>query len=295
MTMGQILKGNAVTQYHRDLIQKRIDQWRTVHGAPPQLTLATVQFGEADISHYSKTLAKILQEFGVRLIEKKYTMDDCKTAMTDLLELYRDGLVTGVLIYSPMQPVVDANAVFFHMPLDKDVEGRTFMKREPFGVFSPTAKAVMALLNHLERTHKESFSLKEKHAVTIGHSDLVGKPTAMLLTDAGATVTICHQYTRNLQEYVAEAEILVVAIGKPRYIQGSWIKKGAIVIDVGENFVGENLVGDVDFESALGRAAYISPVPGGVGPLTNLMVVENLLLLNECKSLYGTRGTTSNR
>ena len=199
--------------------------------------------------------------------------------------------MTGVLVYSPIHPIIDPDTIFYNMPLEKDVEGRTFMKREPFGVFSPTAKAVMALLSHVEKIHKEPYVLKEKRAVTIGHSDLVGKPVAMLLADAGATVTVCHQYTRDLQEHIAEAEVLVVAIGKPRYIHGSWIKKGAVVIDVGENVVGGRIVGDVDFESALESASYISPVPGGVGPLTNLMVVENLLILNEYKVLYGNHGS----
>lgn len=290
MSLGQLLEGKTVAEYHIGLIKKRISQWQNIHGAAPQLTLATVQFGEsADISLYSKVLAETLHQFGVRHIEKKYTLANRGSAMTDLMTVYDDPSVTGVLVYSPMQPVVDPATVFYNLPLEKDIEGRTFMKRDPFGVFSPTAKAIMALLEHLERTNKDSFSLKEKHAVTIGHSDLVGKPTAMLLADAGATVTVCHQHTRDIQERIAEAEILVAAIGKPRYVHGSWIKKGAVVIDVGENVVGGRVVGDVDFESALENAAYLSPVPGGVGPLTNLMIIENLLILNEYKSLYGNR------
>ena len=111
------------------------------------------------------------------------------------------------------------------------MEGRTFIKSEPFGVFSPTAKAVMALLAYY-RQHR-GFVIKGKHAVMVGHSDLVGKPTAMLLSDEGATVTVCHKDTQNIQKHISDADILVVAIGKPGVIQSSWIKKGAVVIDVG--------------------------------------------------------------
>lgn len=287
---GQPLDGKSTALYHDEKIRKAIRAWEEQHNSAPQMTLATVQFGDApDVMLYSKALGRTLAKYGVRHLEKQFSSrhGDAPKALADLSELYQDPSITGVLVYSPIPPAIGPEKVFLNMPLEKDVEGRTFLKRNPFGVFSPTAKAVMALLSHLERIERGKFSPKEKNAVMIGHSDLVGKPSAILLSDAGATVTICHQYTPNLPERVAEADILVVAIGKPRYIQGSWIKKGAVVVDVGENWVDGRAVGDVDFESALQRASYVSPVPGGVGPLTNLMVIENLLTLHAFKHVHG--------
>lgn len=281
--IGQALDGKATAAYHEDKIRRELRAWEERTGSPANLTLATVQFGDSpDTRLYAKALGRTLAKYGVRHIEKQFavTGQNKLADLADLILLYNDPSVTGVLVFSPIPPSVDANAVFMSMPLDVDIEGRTFMKRNPFGVFSPTAKAVMALLKHLERVEPK-FAIKEKSAVMVGHSDLVGKPTAALLCDAGATVTICHQFTKNLPERIAEADILVVAIGKPRYIHGSWIKKGAVVVDVGENVVGGRVVGDVDYESALENASYVSPVPGGVGPLTNLMVIENLLMLND--------------
>lgn len=289
MELGNILEGKPVVAHQAELFRKKIAEWESVD-ASPQLTLATVQFGESDdITLYSQALSRTLGRFGVRHIEKRYPGQTRRdTSIADLLALYDDPYITGVLIYSPIPASVDADKIFMRLPMDKDVEGRTFMKRHPFGVFSPTAKAVMALLSHLQRI-EPGFTLKHKNAVIVGHSDLVGKPMAVLLSDAGATVTICHQHTHNLPAYIARADILVVAIGKPRFIQGSWIKKGAVVVDVGENMVDNKVVGDVDFESARERASYISPVPGGVGPLTNLMIIENLMTLQGYRAVYENR------
>ena len=287
--LGQALDGRSSAKYHEELIRKKLDQWENRHGTPPEMTLATVQIGKsADIELYSKHLGKALSRFGIRHVEKKFTdaAPEHGGLMNEVLKLYRDPSLTGVMIFSPLPASVDGPGLFMQMPLDKDIEGRTFMKRNPFGVFSPTAKAVLALLRHLERADKK-FMIAGKHAVMVGHSDLVGKPTAALLLDAGATVTVCHKDTQDLLKYISDADILVVAIGRPRFVQGSWVKEDAVVIDVGENAVEQSVVGDVDFEGVRARASYVTPVPGGIGPLTNLMVVENLLMLHEYKALHG--------
>lgn len=277
----KILSGKSIAEYHEGLIRRKLDEL-----GKPALTIATVQVGDsAAAGVFATHLRKRFAKFGIGHIDKRLSADQ-KKLESELDGLYKDKGVSGILVFQPIPPGVNAQKIFLGMPLDKDIEGRTFLKRNPFGVFSPTAKAVMALLHHLERTDPK-FKLSGRHAVMVGHSDIVGKPTAALLLDAGATVTVCHKDTRDLQKHLAEADILVVAIGKARFIQGSWIKPGAVVVDVGENVVDGHVTGDVDFETAAERASYISPVPGGVGPLTTLMVLENLLTLHEYKKQHG--------
>lgn len=284
----KLLSGKASAEYHEGLIRRKIDELQKAQGRPLQLALATVQIGSSPaVDVFAKHLGKVFAKFGVRHLDKRLSADQEKVN-AELGALFADPAVNGVVVFSPISSAVNGEKVFLSMPLDKDIEGRTFLKRNPFGVFSPTAKAVMALLKHLERTDA-GFKISGKHAVMVGHSDLVGKPTAALLLDAGATVTVCHKDTQDLQKHLADADILVVAIGKPRFIQGSWIKPGAVVVDVGENVVNGQVVGDVDFDAASERASYISPVPGGVGPLTTLMVIENLLTLYEFKKQHGGR------
>ena len=280
--ISKILSGKPAAELRKKEIEAKKERLAARSKKPVALSLATVRVGDSpDTQLYSKSLDRVLEQYGVRHIEKI-----CRTEaelLREIRPLYADKELTGILIFSPIPESINAKNVFLNLPLHKDVEGRTFIKRNPFGVFSPTAKAVMTLLWYLQKSLDPGYSVKGKHAVMVGHSDLVGKPTAMLLSDEGATVTVCHKDTQNIQKYISEADILVVAIGKPGVVQSSWIKSGAVVIDVGENVVNGRVVGDIDFESALKSASYISPVPGGVGPLTNLMVVENLLTLYEFK------------
>ncbi len=284
----KILSGRPSAEYHESLIRRKIDELQKKQGGPLKLSLATVQVGVSPATEvFSKHLGRIFAKFGVHHIDKRFSADQVKL-VSELEGLYKEDSVNGIVVFQPIPSAVNAEKIFLNMPLDKDIEGRTFLKRNPFGVFSPTGKAVLALLKHLERTDPK-FKISGKHAVMVGHSDLVGKPTAALLLDAGATVTVCHKDTQNLQKHLADADIVVVAIGKPHFIQGAWIKSGAVVVDVGENVVNGQVTGDVDFEAAAERASYISPVPGGVGPLTTLMVIENLLTLYEYSRLLHSR------
>jgi methylenetetrahydrofolate dehydrogenase (NADP+)/methenyltetrahydrofolate cyclohydrolase len=182
--------------------------------------------------------------------------------------------VHGIFVHQPMPPSVDAQQVSAVIDPRKDVEGihpqnmaRRFFARGRIG--SCTALAVMRLVEHAR------VPLEGKEAVVVGHSEIVGRPVSMLLLDKLATTTICHAATRGLQRHVERADVLVVAAGKPGLIKGAWIKPGAVVIDVGINVVGGRIVGDVEFEPAAQRASYISPVPGGVGPVTVMMVMKN--------------------
>ena len=279
----KILSGKPASERWNELLRAKLAERAIAGGPNAPLCLATVQIGSSpDMQLYSKSLGKMLARFNIRHIEMICKSNaDVRRA---LFPLYDDDDVTGIMIFSPIPENIDAKQIFLNLPRKKDVEGRTFIKGNPFGVFSPTSKAVMALLAHLQE-QDGGFTFKGKHAVMVGHSDLVGKPTAMLLSDEGATVTVCHKDTQNIQKHISDADILVVAIGKPGVIRSSWIKKGAVVIDVGENVVDGKIFGDVDLKSALDTVSYISPVPGGVGPLTNLMVIDNLLTLDKYRKI----------
>lgn len=259
------------------LAKDRIESIRQKFAAlPEKITLATVQVGTADdVTLYRKYLEGLAKKNGFHLapLDLKADISE-RDLIKEISRLNADRKVTGVMIFSPLPKALNRTHVFDALDPRKDVEGRTFLKSH-YGVFSPTANAAVTLIESTGR------KLNGLNAVVIGHSDLVGKPTAVLLMDKMATVTVCHVETRNLAVHVAAADIVVAAVGKPDVIKGAWIKPGAIVIDVGENVVGGKILGDVEFESASRRADFISPVPGGVGPLTNVMLLENLLRLHE--------------
>jgi methylenetetrahydrofolate dehydrogenase (NADP+)/methenyltetrahydrofolate cyclohydrolase len=188
-----------------------------------------------------------------------------------------DPLVHGIFVHQPMPPQIDPQRISGLIDPRKDIEGihpqnmaRRFFAKARIG--SCTALAVMELIE------STGADLAGKEAVVIGHSEIVGRPVSMLLLDKLATTTVCHVGTDRagkLREHVERADVLVVAAGKPHLIKGDWIKPGAIVIDVGINVVGGKVVGDVEFEAAKARAGYITPVPGGVGPVTVMMVMKN--------------------
>jgi methylenetetrahydrofolate dehydrogenase (NADP+)/methenyltetrahydrofolate cyclohydrolase len=189
----------------------------------------------------------------------------------------QDPIVHGIFVHQPMPPQLDPQRISAIIDPRKDVEGihpqnsaRRFFAKARIG--SCTALAVMELI---ESTGQD---LTGKEAVVIGHSEIVGRPVSMLLLDKLATTTVCHVGTDkagHLEEHVRRAEVLVVAVGRPQLIKGDWIKPGAIVIDVGINVVNGRVVGDVEFNAACQRAGWITPVPGGVGPVTVMMVMKN--------------------
>ena len=283
-TTAKILSGKEAALSYREVIRRRFEQRKKQNQAP--LSLAAIQIGEpsADVSLYSKILHKELSQYGVSYLWKPFSADPAKQneTMAGISKLYADEPITGVMIFSPIPPPIETN-ILLNLPVSKDIEGRTYLKG-PFGVFSPTANAVLHLLKSLGLSG--DLVIKGKHAVMVGHSDLVGKATALNLLEEGATVTICHKDTVNLEKHVREADILVVAIGKRDIVKVAWMKETATVIDVGENVVGGRVVGDIDFDAALKKVAYISPVPGGVGPLTTSMVIHNLLTLSDLKHFF---------
>ncbi len=268
--MATILNGKALSEEQLSLALRELESLKK------SLTLATIRIGDAaDSKIYENYLEKMLNKIGIHLkaIHLGASVAE-KKIISEISRLNRDKRITGVLVFAPLPKHISHANVFENLSPLKDVEGRTFLKSH-FGVYSPTANAVMTLL---DATGKD---LVGKEAVVIGHSDVVGKPTAVLLMDRHATVTVCQKETRDLKSHVQRADILVSAAGKAHLIKGDWIKKGAIVIDVGENMLDGKIVGDVDFERAKSRAAFISPVPGGVGPVTNITLIKNLIRLHK--------------
>jgi methylenetetrahydrofolate dehydrogenase (NADP+)/methenyltetrahydrofolate cyclohydrolase len=200
-----------------------------------------------------------------------------------LIEVIRklnyDEKISAIIIQLPLPQGIDAKRITSYLDPDKDAEGihpqnLGRLLSGNYQILPPTPQAVMELIK------SANLNLYGKEAVVVGHSEIVGKPLALMLLNEFVTTTITHIATSergNLAEHIKRAEILVVAVGKANLVRGEWIKEGAVVVDVGINRLGEKIVGDVEFERAKEKAAYISPVPGGVGPLTVVMLMKNVV------------------
>jgi methylenetetrahydrofolate dehydrogenase (NADP+) / methenyltetrahydrofolate cyclohydrolase len=201
--------------------------------------------------------------------------------------LNEDPAIDGILIQLPLPKHIDASRVLDHIDPAKDVDGfhsdnmgRLAQGRPRFVPCTPLG--VMRMLAYAE------LPLSGLHAVVVGRSNIVGRPQAMLLEQANCTVTVCHSRTRDLAHHLASADLVVAAVGRPRFIRGEWLKDGVIVIDVGINRLPDgSLCGDVDFDSALPRASAITPVPGGVGPMTIATLMSNTLVAAEARAAVG--------
>jgi methylenetetrahydrofolate dehydrogenase (NADP+)/methenyltetrahydrofolate cyclohydrolase len=249
--------------------------------------LATVLVGDNPASHvYVRAKQKACQEAGIQSFGHQLPASASQAEVEGLVkELNQDARVNGILVQLPLPSGLDEERVLSAIRIEKDVDGfhplnigRLAQKgRDP--LFIPcTPAGVMYLLE------KNLPTLEGLNAVVLGRSNIVGMPVALLLIRANATVTVCHSRTKNLADVVRQADVLVAAIGKPEMVRGDWIKPGAVVVDVGINRMddasrprGYRLVGDVAYEEACERASLITPVPGGVGPMTIAMLLQNTL------------------
>lgn len=270
-----IINGKEIAARVRDELKEEIRSLKEKHGVTPGL--AVVLVGDNPASKvYVRNKGKASEEVGIRSLQ--YDLPE-NTPQEELLKLVdklnRSAEVNGILVQLPLPKHIDEETVLEAILPEKDVDGFHPYNVGRLMIGAPTLQpctpyGVMKLLD------STGVDLSGKNSVVVGRSNIVGKPMAMMLLKRNATVTICHSRTKDLVEKIKSAEVLVAAIGKAKFVKGDWIREGAIVIDVGMNKDSNGkLCGDVDFEKASERASFITPVPGGVGPMTIAMLLKN--------------------
>jgi methylenetetrahydrofolate dehydrogenase (NADP+)/methenyltetrahydrofolate cyclohydrolase len=278
---AQNIDGKLISQTVRSevaaRVKARIDAGRRAPG------LAVVLVGEDPASQvYVGSKRRACEEVG--FVSQSYDLP-ANTSEAELLALIdnlnADTSIDGILVQLPLPAGIDTTQVLERILPDKDVDGfhpynvGRLAQRIPT-LRSCTPKGIITLLE------RYNIPLRGKHAVIVGASNIVGRPMTLELLLAGCTTTTCHRFTKDLEPHVRQADVLVVAVGKPHFIPGAWVKEGAVVIDVGINRLDTGkLVGDVDYEVASTRASFITPVPGGVGPMTVASLIENTLMACE--------------
>ena len=272
-----LMDGKAVAAQVLDQCRSRVERIKHDAGVTPCLATVLVGADPASVT-YTQMKRKRCESIGMRSVKVELPE---QTTTEQLLEKIRelgdDPAVHGILLQHPAPGHIDERQAFEAIPASKDVDGVTIasfgaMSFDFPGFASCTPGGMMRLLDHYE------VPIEGSHAVVIGRSAILGKPMAMMLLARHATVTICHSRTRDLAGIVSQADIVVAAVGRPRFVQGDWIKPGAVVLDAGYN---EGNVGDVDFDAAVARAGMITPVPGGVGPMTIATLIEQTVTAAE--------------
>ncbi|HSW10596.1 MAG TPA: bifunctional methylenetetrahydrofolate dehydrogenase/methenyltetrahydrofolate cyclohydrolase FolD [Bacillota bacterium] len=270
---ARVISGKQVAAEIRQALSGRVEALRA-RGVVPGLGVILV--GDDPASHsYVKSKEKACHELTLHSVVRRMPAGAGQQEVIAQVEAFNgDPAIHGILVQLPLPDQIDEQAVILAIRPEKDVDGfhpvnvgnlhigsRCFVPCTPAGV--------------MELIDRSGFELKGTHAVVVGRSNIVGKPVAMLLLSRHSTVTMCHSRTRDLPAVTRTADVLVAAVGKAELIKGDWIKPGAVVIDVGVNRLGDRLVGDVDFASASPVAGFITPVPGGVGPMTITMLIKN--------------------
>lgn len=262
---GKILDGKALAQQiEKELISRVENVKARSDGRPPVLATILVGGDPASVT-YVRMKGNACKRVGMDSM-KIFLPEDTTTdeLLDEIDKLNANPNVHGILLQHPVPPQIDERRCFDRISVEKDVDGvtshgfgRMVMNVDAFG--SATPAGVMRLLDH------HGISVAGKRAVVVGRSPILGKPMAMMLLNANATVTICHSKTQNLPEIVRQADIVVGAVGKPEFIKGAWIKEGAIVVDAGYHPGG---IGDIELSAAIDKCSAYTPVPGGVGPMT---------------------------
>lgn len=273
-----VISGTQLAKEIKEDVRKRVEEAQKIYGRPPHLVVILVGDDPASQS-YVKGKGKDAEEVGFKgtTILKPATITE-----NELLELIsslnQDDDVDGILVQLPLPAHINENKVIEAIDKSKDVDGfhpanvAALWQKMP-GIYPCTPKGIIKLLD------KAGVEIEGSNAVVIGRSNIVGLPVSKLLLDRNATVTITHSRTRDLPKVTSKADILVVAIGKPKFVTADMVKEGAAVIDVGVNKdpATGKLCGDVDFENCEAKASVITPVPGGVGPMTRACLMENTL------------------
>lgn len=271
--MAIILDGKALAKSMEQELSARVEQFRSKTGNVP--LLATILVGTDPASAtYVKMKGNACARVGMLSRRIEMPQDTTTQELLDQInELNNDPSVNGILLQHPVPPQIDERAAFDAISLEKDVDGvtclgfgRMAMGEAAYG--SATPAGIMKLLDHYK------IELEGKMAVVVGRSPILGKPMALMLLNRNATVVICHSRTKNLADMIRQADIVVGAVGKPEFIQGDWIKEGAVVVDAGYH---PEKVGDIDLEAAALKASAYTPVPGGVGPMTIATLIHQTM------------------
>ncbi len=274
---AHLLDGKALSQSIRAELKQRIAELVSRQGTEP--TLAVLRVGDdAAAAGYARAIEKTCAGVGARFQAKILPEESDQADVNAALDaLNNDAAVHGIMILEPLPTAIDGNTLVDRLNPAKDVDGvhpvnsgRLSAQRPPYFVPATPAGAIRLLEN-------AGVDFKGKHAVVIGRSDIVGKPMALLLLHRHCTVTIAHSRTQDLPEVARSADILCAAVGRPEMVTGEWIKPGAIVVDFGTTYTSDGLKGDCQQDSVAAVAGMMTPVPGGTGPMTNVMLMQNLL------------------
>ena len=274
---AKLIDGKTIAKQLLDSLQEEISTYISNKNRPPCLSVILIGNDPASEIYVNKK-RQACEQIGIKSIFHGMPKDTTQKELEDLIhKLNNDNNVDGILVQSPLPEHLDEDKILEIIDYHKDVDGfhpinlGYLAMRQP-KLRSCTPLGVIKMLNY------EKIDLKGLDAVVIGASNHVGRPMAFELLLAGATVTQCHRHTKNLSEKIKQADLVVVAVGKPHMIKGEWIKEGAIVIDIGINRLPNNrIVGDVEYDAAINKAGYITPVPGGVGPMTVATLMSNTL------------------
>jgi methylenetetrahydrofolate dehydrogenase (NADP+)/methenyltetrahydrofolate cyclohydrolase len=274
-----ILDGNTVAEHVKDQLLERVINLKE-KGITP--CLATILVGDDSSSAtYVRMKGNACDKLGIQSKRIHLPEDTTTEQLIQCInELNRDENVDGILLQHPVPSHIDERAAFESISLSKDVDGVTSygFGQLAFGFANfpcCTPAAVMTILDYYH------LSIEGKHAVVVGRSPILGKPVSIMLLNRDATVTTCHSKTKDLSEIVKNADIVVAAVGRPNFIQGDWIKEGAVILDAGYN---EGNIGDVDYDACFKKASAITPVPGGVGPVTISMLLKHTVDSAELRS-----------
>ncbi len=273
--MAELINGKELAKKIREGLKDEVQELKQAEIYPK---LAVIMVGDDKASKiYVRNKSKACEDVGIEYEE--YLLPE-KTTMKELLDLIEklnnDETIHGILVQSPLPNGLDANEAFRTISPKKDVDGfnpinvgKLSLNQDCF--VSCTPYGIIKMLENY------NIPIEGAHAVIVGRSNIVGKPLAKCLLNKNATVTVCHSKTKNLQDITKQADILIAAVGKPKFITADMVKNNAAVIDVGINRTEEGLIGDVDFEDVEKKASYITPVPGGVGPMTIAMLMNNVV------------------
>lgn len=269
-----LIDGKKIADEYRRKLKDEIQELPSVPG------FAAIRIGkDAASAIYVRLKHKMCDELGINFVEHHLPETVTQNELIELIEkLNKDDSINGILLQSPIPYHLNILEAFKAIAPEKDVDGfspinvgRLAQGQECFAACTPLG--IMTLLKEY------NIDVEGKHCVVVGRSNIVGRPMAQLLLNANATVTICHSHTKNLSEITKTADVLVVAIGNPKFITADMVKEGAVVVDVGINRMSDTkkIIGDVDFENVKDKCSYITPVPGGVGPMTIITLMSNVL------------------